>query len=79
MNKRQSGRRATVSESRAELVERLLNPTLQVSEAANLLQVIPQTVRKWADNGELPCWRTPGGQRRFKLADVLSMEDKKIP
>ncbi len=39
---------------------------LSVDEAARRLGVHPNTVRKWADTGILPCWRLPGsGHRRF--------------
>ena len=38
--------------------------------AAELLGVHPATVRNWADKGEIPSRRTPGGHRRFRLADL---------
>jgi excisionase family DNA binding protein len=38
--------------------------------AAELLGVHPATVRNWADKGDIPSRRTPGGHRRFKLADL---------
>lgn len=28
------------------------------------------TVARWADEGKLRCFETPGGQRRFRRADV---------
>ena len=43
---------------------------LNLSETAELLGVHPSTVRAWADRGELPTQRTPGGHRRFRRADV---------
>ena len=42
-----------------------------LSEAAQILQVHPATVRSWADRGELPSQRTPGGHRRFKRSDLM--------
>ncbi len=45
---------------------------LNLSEAAALLGVHPATVRAWADRGELPTARTPGGHRRFRRADVVA-------
>ena len=38
---------------------------LTVSEAAELLGVSENTVRRWADAGHIDAYRTPGGQRRF--------------
>ncbi len=39
--------------------------------AADMLGVHPATVRNWADRGELPSRRTPGGHRRFRRSDLL--------
>lgn len=44
--------------------------TLGVPEVAGILGVDPKTIRVWADTGRLHCWRTPGGHRRFRRADV---------
>lgn len=46
---------------------------LSTTEAALVLHVHETTVKKWADAGHLPCWRTPGGQRRFRRADVEAL------
>jgi excisionase family DNA binding protein len=43
---------------------------LSLSEASALLGVHPSTLRRWADSGDFPCLRTPGGHRRFRTADV---------
>jgi excisionase family DNA binding protein len=43
---------------------------LSLHEAATLLGVHPGTVRNWADKGQLPVYRTRGGHRRFKRAEV---------
>jgi excisionase family DNA binding protein len=43
---------------------------LSLSEASALLGVHPTTLRRWADSGNFPCLRTPGGHRRFRTADV---------
>jgi len=43
---------------------------ISLSEAAELLGVHPNTLRHWADQGEFPSMRTPGGHRRFRRADV---------
>jgi excisionase family DNA binding protein len=45
---------------------------LSLSEASALLGVHPTTLRRWADSGNFPCLRTPGGHRRFRTADVAA-------
>ncbi|MBK8024866.1 MAG: helix-turn-helix domain-containing protein [Chloroflexi bacterium] len=44
---------------------------VSLREAAALLGVHPATVRNWADKGEIPARRTPGGHRRFRKADLV--------
>jgi excisionase family DNA binding protein len=44
-----------------------------LAEAAKILGVHPATVRTWADRGHLPSQRTPGGHRRFRVADLTQM------
>lgn len=39
-------------------------------EAAEILGVHRDTVTRWSDEGRLACWRTPGGQRRYRRSDV---------
>ena len=41
-----------------------------LGEAAKILGVHPTTVRHWADQGDIPVKRTPGGHRRFKVTDL---------
>jgi len=43
---------------------------LSVGEAAAYLGVSAASLRKWSDAGLIPVLRTPGGQRRFALADL---------
>ena len=43
---------------------------LRVQQAADLLGVSPNTVRRWVAQGRIACRRAPSGQRRF-LADDL--------
>lgn len=43
---------------------------LTTSGVARRLGVSLGTVRRWADHGHLPSYRTPGGQRRFSTEDV---------
>ncbi|HEV3352234.1 MAG TPA: helix-turn-helix domain-containing protein [Acidimicrobiales bacterium] len=40
-------------------------PSFTVGEAAELLGVSSDTVRRWVDGGELPAARTTGGRRRI--------------
>jgi len=43
---------------------------LTLSQAAQRLNVHATTLRRWADNGKIPVMVTPGGHRRFAIADV---------
>jgi excisionase family DNA binding protein len=43
---------------------------LSVSEAAEFLGVSAASLRKWSDQGIVPVYRTPGGQRRFAPTDL---------
>jgi molybdopterin-binding protein len=54
---------------------------LRIGEAAELLGVSPDTVRRWADDGRLATTRTDGGQRLVAGADLarLAMEQADAP
>jgi molybdopterin-binding protein len=45
-------------------------PQYTVGQAAELLGVSPDTVRRWADRGRLKMSRTPGGRRRLDGAGL---------
>lgn len=45
---------------------------LTSSEVGELLQVNPSSVKKWVDDGLLIAFRTPGGHRRIRAADLVS-------
>jgi excisionase family DNA binding protein len=45
---------------------------LSLTEASELLGVHPTTLRRWADSGSIPCFRTPGGHRRFRTGDLAA-------
>lgn len=49
-----------------EATQRFLN----VSEAAAFLGVSAASLRKWSDQGLVPVYRTPGGQRRYSPGDL---------
>ena len=48
---------------------------LNVSEAAEFLGVSAASLRKWSDEGLVPVYRTPGGQRRFSANDLEQFLD----
>ncbi|MGH2379403.1 MAG: helix-turn-helix domain-containing protein [Candidatus Limnocylindria bacterium] len=41
-----------------------------VSEAAAHIGVSAASLRKWSDQGLVPVYRTPGGQRRYSPEDL---------
>jgi excisionase family DNA binding protein len=47
-----------------------LGPWLELSAAADYLGIHFTTLRRWADDGRVPCIRTPGGRRRFKKDEL---------
>jgi excisionase family DNA binding protein len=48
-------------------VDRLLTS----HEVGDLLQVNPSSVKKWVNEGRIAAFRTPGGHRRIRVADLL--------
>src|SRR5215207_5905206 len=46
----------------------ILTPAL----VAELFAVSPRTVRRWANSGALPSFRTVGGRRRFRWAELTA-------
>ncbi|SRR6266536_2269751 len=42
---------------------------------AELFGVSPRTVRRWADSGTLPSFRTIGGQHRFRWGELRRVID----
>ena len=47
--------------------------TFRMGQAAQLLGVSPDTVRRWADQGRLATSRTPGGQREVDGAELARL------
>jgi excisionase family DNA binding protein len=45
---------------------------LSTRQVATLLGVGEATVKRWADAGEIECFRTPGGHRKFRLRDITT-------
>ena len=50
---------------------------LSTRQVATLLGVGEATVKRWADAGEIECFRTPGGHRKFRLRDVTGFVQKR--
>jgi len=55
---------------------------MNVSTAATYLGVSPASLRQWSDDGRVRVYRTPGGQRRYRVADleafIVSMEETPV-
>ena len=47
-----------------------MEENLTATEAADLLSVHPATLNRWADEGKVRYWMTPGGQRRYRRSDI---------
>jgi molybdopterin-binding protein len=47
-------------------------PSFQISEAADLLGVSSDTVRRWVDSGRLPADRDDSGRRRLDGAELAA-------
>jgi excisionase family DNA binding protein len=63
--------RGDFRESREDLIKRLLDPELSLEETSRLLGVCPATVRRYTNRHWLNHHRTKGGQRRFRLSDIV--------
>ena len=68
--------RGEFKETRQELIRRLLDPELSLEETSRLLGVCPATVRRYTNRGWLAHHRTTGGQRRFRLSNVVKFLDE---
>jgi excisionase family DNA binding protein len=50
---------------------KMQDTVLSTQEVATLMNVTETTIRRWADQGQPACIRTPGGHRKFLLNDVI--------
>lgn len=50
---------------------------LTLGEASRRLKVHPTTLRRWADEGQVPVMLTPGGHRRFAASDVTHIAERR--
>ena len=44
---------------------------LNSKEVAMIMGVHVSTVKRWTDAGNLPCYQTPGGHRKFILSHII--------
>ncbi len=56
-----------------------LGPLLTPAQVARLLGVHPATIKRWSRTGKLPCVRTPGRHRRYRVADVELLYGATLP
>jgi excisionase family DNA binding protein len=49
---------------------------LTTSEAAAQLGIHPDTLRRWADKGDVPMFRLPNGNRMFRPSDIERVAHK---
>jgi len=79
LDPRRRGGRRPITETREQIIRRLLDPELTLHEAAAVLNLSKATVRRYTDQGKLSCLRTHGGQRRFRLSALLDFLDRQEP
>lgn len=75
---RRRGGRRPITATREEIIRRLLDPELGLHEAAAVLNLSKATVRRYTDQGKLPCLRSQGGQRRFRLSTLLAFLETQV-
>ncbi|MBC6476376.1 MAG: IS607 family transposase [Hormoscilla sp. GM102CHS1] len=49
------------------------------AQAANLLGVHPESLRRWEREGKITSYRTPGGQRRFLKREIERFAGIELP
>ncbi|HKW77751.1 MAG TPA: helix-turn-helix domain-containing protein [Candidatus Limnocylindria bacterium] len=52
---------------------------MTLGEASRVLGVDPDTLRRWADNGKIEVFTTPGGHRRFLKVSIDALIPKARP
>lgn len=57
---------------------RRLDDLLQIGDAATLKGVSINTLRRWESEGKLIPVRTEGGHRRYRVSDLLRVENKEL-
>jgi excisionase family DNA binding protein len=51
---------------------------LSTQEVAGLINVTETTVKRWADEGKIPCHKTLGGHRKFMLKDIVQFAEQNV-
>ncbi len=54
----------------------MIHTKLSTNEVASLLNVTETTIKRWAESGRIPCSKTLGGHRKFKLNDIIIFAEK---
>ena len=49
---------------------------LHTAEVADILQVSPKTVSRWAKEGKLPFLKTLGGHRRYPASEIRQLAEE---
>jgi MerR family transcriptional regulator, light-induced transcriptional regulator len=53
---------------------------LSTQEVAGLINVTETTIKRWADEGKIPCHKTLGGHRKFLMKEIVQFaEDNAYP
>ena len=63
------------SASRSEAAGAPATRWVNLGRACEILGVNESTMRRWADSGQVRCFRTPGGHRRFAEADLVALTE----
>lgn len=54
-----------------------LTRTFSTRELAQIWNVSESTIKRWADSGDLCCYRTPGGHRKFQLENISDFQHRR--
>jgi hypothetical protein len=60
------------SPSTAALLDEMPDP-MAAAHVAALFGADPKSVTRWANQGRIPSFRTPGGHRRYRKADIRAV------
>jgi hypothetical protein len=66
-------------ETRAQLIERLLDPAVSTEDTARLLGVCSATVRRYAARGVLPCYHGSGQRQRINTRTPVPSQRRAGP